>query len=138
MTRYDTLLFLHVIGAFMLIAALTVFAAVVFAPRLATAGDASDTGAGTGPLLTKLARRLGDIGGTLTLVFGVWLALDLDAYGILDGWIIAAFILWAASGFFSMKLAEGFTDGERPIALYTVVVLTTVLLLADMIWKPGA
>ena len=34
--------------------------------------------------------------GTLgTIVFGVWLAISLDAYKVWDGWVIAAIVLWA-------------------------------------------
>ncbi|MBA2504413.1 MAG: hypothetical protein H0V29_00545 [Thermoleophilaceae bacterium] len=136
MTRYDTLLFLHVIGAFMLIAALVVFAAIALAPRFA-AGE-EHGGSGATAALATLGRRLGDIGGTLTLVFGVWLALDLDVYGILDGWIIAALVLWAAAAFTATRTAVGFSEGGRPMAMYGLMTLVTVLLLADMIWKPGA
>ena len=48
-----------------------------------------------GAQLTFLGRRLWDVGGLLTLVFGVWLALD--DYDILDGWILTALVLWVVA-----------------------------------------
>ena len=38
------------------------------------------------------------IGGVGTLVFGIWLAVSLDAYELWDGWVIAAIVLWAVAG----------------------------------------
>jgi hypothetical protein len=34
----------------------------------------------------------------MTLGFGIWLAISLDAYHPWDGWIIAAIVLWAVAG----------------------------------------
>ena len=30
-----------------------------------------------------------------TILFGIWLAISLDAYQVWDGWVIAAIVLWA-------------------------------------------
>ena len=38
------------------------------------------------------------IGGIGTIVFGLWLAISLDAYQPWDGWVIAAIVLWAIAG----------------------------------------
>jgi hypothetical protein len=86
-TRYDWLLFLHLIGAFAAMGSVVVFSVLLASgARVAV------------PELTFLGRRLWDVGGLLTLIFGVWLALDLDSYGIFDGWILGAFVLWAVAG----------------------------------------
>ena len=79
-TRYEWLLLLHLIGAFASMGSVVVFSVLM-------AGGARVAG----PQLTFLGRRLWDVGGLLTLVFGVWLALDVDGYGLLDGWILTAF-----------------------------------------------
>ncbi len=98
-----------------------------------------------------------------TLVFGLWLAISLDAYQVWDGWVIAAIVLWAVSGETgrrtgleytgAMKRAEelqaaGATGPEHRVAcheqdadrilLHSVTTLALLLLLIDMIWKPGA
>ena len=40
--------------------------------------------------LGRLGDVLGQIGGIGTIVFGVWLAVDVDGYSLTDGWIIAS------------------------------------------------
>lgn len=94
MELYDWLLFLHVLSAFILVASVTALWALVFATR--PGAEALDAGA---------AERFGAIAGPLagvgmmgTIVFGVWLALDLDVYGIFDGWIVSSLVLWAVGG----------------------------------------
>ena len=52
----------------------------------------------------------------LTLVFGVWLALDVDGYGILDGWILIAFALWAVAGAAGIRLGLAYSEDEPPPA----------------------
>jgi hypothetical protein len=106
---------------------------------------------------------LSGIGGVGTLAFGIWLALEVEGYKLWDGWIIAAFVLWAASGGLIDQAARHYRrvraratallreggDEPRPelkalltspraLGMHTVGVLMTVLLLLDMIWKPGA
>ena len=76
------------------------------------------------------------------LVFGVWLALDVDGYGCWDGWIIAAFVLWLAAsapaGALSAARAPATTASTRALSSVAVMTLATTLLLLDMIFKPGA
>lgn len=90
------------------------------------------------------ALALWNAGGLGTLVFGVWLALDVDGYELWDGWIIAALVLWligaGAAGRLGTAVREeqsiGRIDGGR--MMVGVMTLATVLLLLDMIFKPGA
>ena len=32
------------------------------------------------------------------IIFGIWLAIDVDGYELWDGWILASFVLWAIAG----------------------------------------
>jgi hypothetical protein len=126
-SRYDWLLFLHLIGAFAAMGSVVVFSVLFLGgDRIAA------------PQLTFLGRRLWDVGGMLTLVFGVWLALD--DYSIVDGWILIALALWAIAGGtgirVGMVLESGEGDKARP--LYGVMSLAVLALLFVMIFKPGA
>jgi hypothetical protein len=126
-SRYEWLLFLHLIGAFAAVGSAVVFSVLLLG---------ADRVAGT--QLTFLARRLWDVGGLLTLVFGIWLALD--DYSIGDGWILTALVLWAIAAGTGVRLGtemEG-GGGERVRPLYAVMTIAVVALLVVMIYKPGA
>ena len=47
-------------------------------------------GATTSPRMLFVADRCWDVGGLGTLIFGIWLALNLDQYDFFDGWILLA------------------------------------------------
>jgi len=126
-SRYEWLLFLHLIGAFAAVGSAVVFSVLLLgADRVA------------GAQLTFLARRLWDVGGLLTLVFGIWLALD--DYSIGDGWILLALLLWAIAAGAGIRLGMAMEDGggERVRPLYAVMTIAVVALLVVMIYKPGA
>jgi hypothetical protein len=126
-SRYDWLLFLHLIGAFAAVGSAVVFSVLLLgADRIA------------GTQLTFLARRLWDVGGLLTLVFGIWLALD--DYSIVDGWILAALVLWAIAAGTGIRLGEAYSagTGDRARPLYAVMTIAVLALLVVMIYKPGA
>jgi hypothetical protein len=113
----DFILFLHVLTAFML-AATTV---LMSAPAL---------GAAVPDRTVRVANVLWDVGGIGTLIFGVWLAID--EYDLLDGWIIAAIVLWlVATGL-------GQRAKEELLPWHWLRAAVVVLLLIDMVWKPGA
>ena len=103
------------------------------------------------------------IGALGSIVFGVWLALSLDAYEVWDGWVIAAIVLWlVASGAGQRagavyaraehragELLEAGSEGASPelralarsrqgLVLHSIATIAALLILADMIWKPGA
>jgi hypothetical protein len=84
-----------------------------------------------GEQLTFLGRRLWDVGGLLTLVFGVWLALD--EYSIGDVWILIALALWAIAAYAGVRLGDTYSR-----SLYAVMAIATTALLVVMIYKPGA
>jgi hypothetical protein len=129
-SRYDWLLFLHLIGAFCAVGSVVVFSVLLLAGGRVAAAQ-----------LTFLGRRLWDVGGLLTLVFGIWLALD--DYDILDGWILTALVLWVIAAAAGVRLGLAYTDGPEPAAarvrpLYAGMALAVTALLVVMIFKPGA
>jgi hypothetical protein len=141
MSRYDWLLFLHVLSAFAIVGSLVLFTTVLVALR--HGGEA----AGATLRLTPLARRLMDVGGTGTLVLGVWLAIDPDGYDLLDGWVLGALVLWALAAYAATRLGlafQGAGDGgevtvdSRATLLYAVMAVAVAALLVVMIFKPGA
>jgi len=98
-----------------------------------------------------------------TVIFGIWLAIALDAYHPWDGWVIAAIVLWAIGietgrradpefGRAFTRAGELVAAGEngpsaelaalcRPrtgIVLHLISSAAVFLVLLDMIWKPGA
>jgi hypothetical protein len=124
----DALLFLHVLAAFMLVATVVMLSGVA----LGTPAPARTL---------SLANLLWDVGGIGTLVFGVWLTFRDDAgdYALLDFWIIAALVLWAVGtelGRRARLLVD--EDAARFAQLHWLRAAVIVLLLADMIFKPGA
>jgi hypothetical protein len=78
------------------------------------------------------------------LVLGVGLAIDVDAYQPWDGWILAAIVLWLVASAAGGPLSRGVRDPsaelrpERARVLLAVMAGATLLLLIDMVWKPGA
>ena len=130
MSLYETLLFLHLLAAFMLVAGLAAYGVLVLGP----AGDAVQRA------LARPALALWNVGGIGGLVFGVWLALNVDGYELWDGWIIAAIVLWliasGAGGRLTRGVREGSVDGAT--MLLAVMSLATLALLVDMVFKPGA
>jgi uncharacterized membrane protein len=159
MSRYDWLLFLHILSAFALVAALVLYTIVIVAGRkLDVPTD-----------IVRVFRisRVGDVllplGMMGVLIFGIWLAIDVDEYQLWDGWIIAALVLWLAAGAVGSrvgKIYDGVREranalaaegGDAPspelatalrsqsgLVLHVVTVAIVILLLLDMLYKPGA
>ena len=76
MTTYEWLLFLHLLAAFLLVSGLVAYSVLVLSSR----GEAVSRALGSPAL------ALWNAGGLGTLVFGVWLALDVDGYELWDAW----------------------------------------------------
>jgi hypothetical protein len=153
------ILSLHVLGAFAVVGAVAFFAVTILAGRRA---DRPSVVLATSRLL-KVPTVMVMAGMAATLVFGLWLAISLDAYHPWDGWIVAAIVLWAVAGGTGARggnayqraetrareLADGGSDEPDPelaalmrdptaLALNTISTVATLLILLDMIWKPGA
>ena len=151
----DWILALHVLSAFALVASMVLFWILVVATRTLTDVDARIT-----------YGRVGDLGGKIigvgffgTIIFGIWLAFSYGGYDIWDGWIIAAIVLWAIGGFTGGRAGAEYqkildrarelkssgqpaepgafrsSSGELMLAISSLAIL---LILIDMIWKPGA
>lgn len=145
MELYDWILFLHVLSAFSLVAALTVFWTLVLATRPAS------------PVLSQEASghvvrpvTVASIAGTVgTLLFGVWLAIQSDDYRVWDGWVLASLVLWAVAGGLGDQAGRSFTramagEDEAPgqrrrgLLFHTGASAVVVVILLLMIFKPGA
>jgi hypothetical protein len=131
---YDTLLFLHVLSAFLLGAAVVIYSSFVLG---------SPVNAPT-RLVTEIAWGLGGLG---TLVLGIWLALYLDEYKITDGWILTAIVLWLAATGTGQPVSIAFRPrgddspiaaDQRIVLMHWVRTLLVIALLVVMVWKPGA
>jgi hypothetical protein len=135
---YDWLLFLHVLFAFAGIAALTVLWGLVLGTRgLEPAID--------GATATRIGRSAGIAVGVflgLVLLFGIWLAIEVDGYELWDGWILASIVLWvigAATGGKSGREAERGPEGRSGwIRFQAINSVALLVILVLMIWKPGA
>jgi hypothetical protein len=134
---YHTLLFLHVLCAFMLVATVVIFTAIglgiAMTPRTLTVGNV-----------------LWAVGGLGVLVFGIWLAINLSQYHPWDGWVIAAIVLWALATETGRRAQAGFDSSPpspegtigRPVGnamtMHWVRTVLVLALLVVMIYKPGA
>jgi hypothetical protein len=120
---YDTLLFLHVLTAFALVTGVVIASALVL-------------GSPAVGRTKSVANVLWDVGSLGTLVFGIWLALYVDGYEIWDGWILAAIVLWAIATELGRRARDVTVAGAA--RWHWLSALLVVLLLADMVFKPGA
>ena len=138
---YEWLLFFHVLSAFLLVGALAYFWALV----LATRPGRSMFGGAVSLSMARPATVAVTAGVTGTLIFGVWLAIYLDAYQVWDGWILASIVLWAIgsgagarSGRALTPVGDVYPAWRLGVLLHTVASVAAVLVLVLMIWKPGA
>jgi hypothetical protein len=131
---YHTLLFLHLIAAFLLAVTVVMYSAVAL-------------GATAGGRMLFVADRCWDVGGLGTLVLGIWLALNLDEYDFFDGWILGAIVLWFVATGLGQMVQRSMAMGETSAAagetsavdtLHWLRTLVVIGLLVLMVWKPGA
>jgi uncharacterized membrane protein len=128
----DSLLFLHLIAAFLLAATVVMYSAVAL-------------GATASGRMLFVADRCWDVGGLGTIVLGVWLVLNLDQYDITDGWIIGAIVLWFVATGLGQGVQRRRTTGESGATvtagavstLHWLRTLVVVGILVLMVWKPG-
>ena len=155
----DWILALHVLSAFAFVAGLILFWVLIVAVRK------TDTPEGTIRMepIVKVGNAATGIGAGGTLIFGIWLAFSVGGYDIWDPWIIAALVLWAVAGALGQRTGVEYTAGmtrakeleaagqtgpsqellainrtQRGLLLHTAVSVVLLLMLIDMIWKPGA
>jgi hypothetical protein len=155
----DWVLALHVLSAFALVAGVVLFWVLIVAVRRT---DTPDGTLSIGPF-TKVAGAAIGVGMGGTIIFGIWLAFSVGGYDIWDGWIVAALVLWFVAGGLgrradtayapSVKRAEELrADGQSGpneelgalnrnsggVVVQALISIIVLLILADMIWKPGA
>jgi len=155
----DWMLALHVLSAFAYVGGIVLFWVLVVAVRK------TDTPEGT--LRMESIARVGNvsvgIGAGGTILLGIWLAFRLDSYAIWDGWIIAAIVLWAVSAAVGKRTGDEYLKGSRKakeleaagqtgpsaellalnrtqtgLAMQSLATVVVLLILLDMIFKPGA
>jgi hypothetical protein len=124
---YHTLLFFHLVAAFLLAVTVVAYTAVAL-------------GAAAGGRTLFVADRCWDVGGLGTLVLGIWLALNLEQYDFLDGWILGAIGLWVIATGLGDTVRRRRADGETAAVatMHWLRTLAVLGLLVLMIWKPGA
>jgi drug/metabolite transporter (DMT)-like permease len=155
----DWALAVHVLSAFAYVAGLVLFWVLIVAVRRV---DTPEETLRMEPIVKvgNVAVGLGAVG---TIVIGIYLAFAVDSYAIWDGWIIAALVLWAVAGALGQRTgvaymqgmnkakeldAAGKTDPDQELLalnrtqtgliLQTLGSLAVLLILVDMIFKPGA
>jgi hypothetical protein len=155
----DWLLALHLLSAFAMVAAVTLFWVTIVTIRRT---DLPEQVASASRLLPvgNVAVGAGSIG---VIVFGVWLAISLDGVEVWDGWVIAAIVLWAVSVETGRRTGPDFdacaaraqelvaagqtgpdarlaelARSRRALLLALVSSAAVLLILVDMVWKPGA
>jgi hypothetical protein len=158
-TLDDWVLALHVLSAFAYISGIVLFWVLIVAVRrIDTPGDTIRM-----EPVVKVGNVAVAIGAIGTLALGIWLAFALDGYAIWDGWIIAALVLWAIAGAAGQRTGVAYMRGmtkakeldaagragsspelfalnrtTNGVAFHAVVSIAALLLVLDMIFKPGA
>ncbi len=155
----DWLLAFHLLSAFALSGAIILFWVVVLSLRRAELPE-QITGFGR---LMQVGTVVVSVGSLGAIIFGVWLAISLDFVQVWDGWVIAAIVLWAIATETGRRsgveyepclararelVAAGRTEADpslrelantsRGLLLHSIATVGVILILVDMIWKPGA
>jgi uncharacterized membrane protein len=155
----DWILALHLLSAFAYVAGMIVFWVLIVAVRK------TDTPGGTIRMapVVKVGTIATGVGAVGTIVFGLWLTFSVGGYRIWDFWIIAALVLWAIAGGLGGRTGKAYMEGmtkaqeleaagqtgsnaellalnrtQTGLLLHTASSIALLLLLVDMIWKPGA
>jgi uncharacterized membrane protein len=159
MTLDEWILALHVLSAFAFVAGTIVFWVLIVEVRK------TDTPEGTIRMepVVKVGNATTGIGAGGVIIFGIWLAFSVGDYDLWDGWIVAAIVLWgitlATGQRTGVAYMEGMTKAQElrsaghsgpsadllalnrtsnGVLLHALTTLVLLLILIDMIWKPGA
>jgi uncharacterized membrane protein len=153
------LLALHVLGAFAYVGGVVLFWILIVAVRTIDTPEATTR---MEPIV-KVGNAAVGIGGIGTIALGIWLAFAVDSYAIWDGWIIAALVLWAVAAAFGQRTGVAYMRGMTKareleaagqtganaellalnrttdgVVLHFLTSVAVLLILLDMIFKPGA
>jgi len=113
--------------------------------------------------VVKVGNAVVGIGAGGTILLGIWLAFSFGGYDIWDGWIIAAIVLWLVAAALGRQTGEAYMQGmtkaqelekagqsgpspellalnrtSRGLLFQVLSSVVVLLILIDMIWKPGA
>jgi hypothetical protein len=159
LSRNDWILALHLLSAFAYVAGMVLFWVLIVAVR------GADTPTATIEMepVVKVGTIATGVGAGGTILFGIWLAFSKDSYAIWDFWIIAAIVLWAIAGGLGGRTGNTYMKGmnkakelqaagqtgssaellalnrtQNGVVLHALASLALLLILIDMIWKPGA
>ena len=159
MSFVDWALAVHVLSAFAYVGGLVVFWVLIAAVRRV---DTPQETLRMEPIVKVGSVAVG-LGGVGTIALGIYLAFAVDSYAIWDGWIIAAIVLWAIAGGLGQRTGAAYTQGmnkakeldaagkagpdegllalnrtQAGLVLQLLTSLAVLLILLDMIFKPGA
>ena len=155
----DWILSLHVLSAFAYVAGVILFWVLIVAVRRT---DAPDGTVRMEPIV-KVGNAAVGVGAGGTIILGIWLAFSVGGYDIWDGWIIAALVLWILSAETGRRTGAEYMAGMKKahelqaaghtepsaelltinrtqtgLVMHALSTLLVLLILIDMIWKPGA
>lgn len=158
MSLNDWILSFHLLSAFAYVAGMVLFWVLIVHVRRA------DTPGATVEMepVVKVGTIATGAGAGGTILFGVWLAFSKDSYAIWNFWIIAAIVLWAIAGGLGQRTGSEYMKGmnkaqalqragqtgsnsellalnqtQNGLILHAAASLALVLIVIDMIWKPG-
>jgi len=158
-TLDDWILALHVLSAFAFVGAVVLFWVLI------VAGWNVDLPEDTLRVerLVKVGNAAVAVGAGGTIVLGIWLAFSVGDHDIWDPWIVAALVLWGLTGFAGQRTGKAYARAterarelesggatgasaellalnrtQEGLVMHTLTSLLLVLILVDMIWKPGA
>jgi uncharacterized membrane protein len=154
----DWILALHVLSAFAWVAAMVLFWVLIVAGHDA---DTPDRTIRVAPL-AKVGNAAVGIGMGGTIVFGIWLAFSVGGYDIWDPWIVAALVLWVVAAAVGARTGAEYNAAlakareleaagqtgpsaellaanrtQRGLLLHAIGSVIVLVILVDMIWKPG-
>jgi uncharacterized membrane protein len=153
------MLALHVLSAFSLVAGMILFwVLIVVGRRIDTPGDTLRLGP-----VAKVGNATVGIGLGGTIILGIYLAFAVDGYAIWDGWILAALVLWFVGTALGRRTGAAYMEAPRKaqeleaagqsgpntellalnrtsrgVLFHALTSAVVLLIIIDMIWKPGA
>ena len=159
MSLDDWILALHVLSAISFVAGIILFWVLIVAVRRI---DTPEETLRLGPV-AKVGNAAVGIGMGGTIIFGIWLAFSYGGYDIWDGWILAALVLWLIGAELGRRTGAAYMEGPQKaqelaaagqtgpsaellavnrtstgLLMHTLSSVVVLLVLIDMIWKPGA
>jgi Predicted integral membrane protein (DUF2269) len=155
----DWLLALHVLSGFAFVAGIIFFWVLIVAARRI---DTPEATLRLGPL-TRVADAAIAVGAGGTIFLGIWLALSVGNYDLWDWWILAAIVLWILATALGQRADVAYVPAVRKaqelqaagqtgpntelhalnrtsngLVLQAAISVIILLIILDMIWKPGA